>query len=61
MLRFLSNVLLLSSGKKKNKEEILKDVVMQYTSGNMYLKLGKYVTEEQLEARKEAIIHYDFI
>ena len=61
MLKFLSNIFLIQNTVKRSRNEIIKKVVMQYATGNMLLKLGKFITEDKLKERKEAILNYKYL
>lgn len=42
-------------------EKISRKICMHFARGNISLRQGKYMTTEQIEQRREAILQYDFI
>jgi hypothetical protein len=44
-----------------SREEIAKNLVMQFAEGNMSLQMGWYITEQEIEALRQEVLDHDFL
>jgi len=62
VLKFVYNLFRVPSDKeyKKTLKKIARNLVKRYSTGNVSLQLGNYITEEEIKKRKKKVLSYHF-
>lgn len=55
---FKSDITIIKDSKKEN--EIFKKITKSYSKGNINLQQGRYITEKEINKKKEEIFSYKF-
>ncbi len=61
MIRFVVNIFREPVNRDKRIEEFTRFLVRKYSSGNISLRMGRYITKKEAQKRKETVLQYKFI
>lgn len=59
-VRFLTGADRRERARRESEEQFVRSMVSRYARGNASLKLGRYVTADEMKARREALAKWTF-
>ncbi len=61
MIRFILSLFGLEDEKKRELNEIKRPLVQMLSSGNINLRLGSYITENEINRIREVVLNHNFL